>query len=84
MLQYFDAWTTLTTLERQLDGCYTRMLRIAIMLHWNQRVINILLYGELPSLSVNNVQLKSRISRQLFFQNMLLKWDIPVIWLTES
>ena len=35
-------------------------------------------------IKTNHVQLKSRISRQWFTQNVLLKWEIPVISLNDD
>ncbi len=31
-----DIWTLTEKLSRQLDGCYTRMLRTALNIHWKQ------------------------------------------------
>ena len=31
-----DTWTLTEKLSSQLDGCYTRMLRTAVNIHWNQ------------------------------------------------
>ena len=35
-----DTWTLTEKLCRQLDGCYTRMLRTALNSHWNQFLTN--------------------------------------------
>ena len=40
---------TLTrTLEKRLDGAYTRMLRAALDISWTKHITNIELYGNLP------------------------------------
>ena len=46
-----DTWTLTEKLSRQLDGCYTRMLRTALNIHWNQFLTNDELYGNLPKIS---------------------------------
>ncbi|KAI8519977.1 hypothetical protein Bbelb_032340 [Branchiostoma belcheri] len=46
-----EAWTFTTKLEKQLDGCYTRLLRTALNIHWSQHVTNRDLYADLPRLS---------------------------------
>ena len=40
------------TMKNQLDGCYTRMLRMALNVSWKQHIPNIQLYGELPPVSI--------------------------------
>ena len=39
------------TLERRLDGCYTRLLRHALNISWQQKVRNVVLYKDLPAIS---------------------------------
>ena len=46
-----DTWTLTEKLEKQLDGCYTRMLRTALNIHWSQFLTNEQLYGNLPKIS---------------------------------
>ena len=46
-----DTWTLTVKLEKQLDGCYTRMLRTALNIHWSQFLTNEQLYGNLPKIS---------------------------------
>ena len=47
-----ETWTLTENLSRQLDGCYTRMLRAALNIHWSQHLTNEQLYGSLPKISV--------------------------------
>ena len=43
---------TLTrTLEKRLDGAYTRMLRAALDISWTKHITNIELYGNLPKIT---------------------------------
>ncbi len=46
-----EAWTLTKRLEKQLDGCYTRMLRTVMGVHWSQHVTNEDLYQDLPKFS---------------------------------
>ena len=42
------AWTVTKTLEKRINGCYTRMLRMALGISWKQKITNEQLYQELP------------------------------------
>ena len=46
-----EAWTLNSSMEKALDGTYTRMLRKALNVHWSDRVTNDTLYGKLPKVS---------------------------------
>ena len=46
-----EAWSLTETLERSLDGSYTRMLRKALNVHWSSHTRNEDLYEDLPRLS---------------------------------
>ena len=43
-----EAWTLTVQLEKALDGVYTRMLRVAHNVTWEDHIRNIDLYGGLP------------------------------------
>ena len=42
-----ESWTLTANLEKEL-GCYTRLLKKATNVHWQQRITNKELYGDLP------------------------------------
>jgi hypothetical protein len=46
-----ESWSLTEKIEKQLDGCYTRMLRKALNVHWSAHMTNAELYGKLPKLS---------------------------------
>ncbi|XP_072051888.1 uncharacterized protein [Amphiura filiformis] len=46
-----EAWTVTSKLAKELDGCYTRLLRAMRNVHWKQHMTNKELYGDLPKLS---------------------------------
>ena len=42
-----EAWTLNRKREKQLDGCYKRLLRKALNVHWEQHITNEQIYGDL-------------------------------------
>ena len=44
-------WTLTSTLEKKLDGTYTRLLRAALNKSWRQHLTNKELYGKIPKLT---------------------------------
>ena len=42
-----ETWTLTKTLNKQLNGCYTRMLRMAYNISWKEHLTNKSLYGKL-------------------------------------
>ena len=46
-----ETWTINKTMKKRLDGCYTRMLRMAFDVSWKEKITNEELYGDLPTLS---------------------------------
>ena len=46
-----ETWILTKGLEKQLDGCYTHMLRAVQNIHWSDHISNKDLYGSLPKLS---------------------------------
>ena len=43
-----EAWTLTVQMERSLDGVYTRMLRMALNVSWEDHMNNVDLYDDLP------------------------------------
>ena len=52
-----EAWTLTHTMEKQLNGCYTRMLRMAMNINYKDHVTNEELYGNLPQVT-SKIQLR--------------------------
>ena len=46
-----ETWTMTKTLQKRLDGCYTRMLRKAYNISWKDKMTNEQLYAGLPPVS---------------------------------
>ena len=51
LLYNSETWTMSKTMEKRLDGCYTRMLRMAFNVSWKDKLTNEELYGGLPKVS---------------------------------
>ena len=43
-----EAWSLTVQIERNIDGVYTRMLRMVLNVSWQNRAKNVDLYGTLP------------------------------------
>ena len=48
-----ESLTLTTTLEEQIDGCYTRLLRAALNISWKDHISNDELYWDLPPTSAS-------------------------------
>ena len=46
-----ETWSLTTTLNKRLDGCYTKLLRYALGFRWEDKITNFDLYGDLPRVS---------------------------------
>ena len=57
-----ETWTLTKALTKQLDGCYTRMLRMALNVSWKNHLKNNELYRELPKVSTKVQQRRMRIA----------------------
>ena len=65
-------WTMTSTLEKRLDGCYTKLLRYALGFKWDDYISNDKLYGKL-------LRVSSRLlEKQLIFAGHCVRSDQPV------
>ena len=46
-----ETWTLDKSLHKRLDGCYTRMLRMALNISWKQKLTNKQLYASMPAVT---------------------------------
>ena len=46
-----ETWTLIAQQEKALDGVYTRMLRMALNVTWEDHIRNVDRYGRLPRLT---------------------------------
>merc|ERR1711867_237609 len=75
-----ETWTLTETMEKQIDGCYTRMLRLAMNVNWKDHVTNEELYGDLPSVTRKIQQRRLRLVGHCARQpeevaNRLVLWE---------
>ena len=52
LLYNATTWTMTHTLEKSLDGAYTKLLRYALNIKWSDKITNKELYGDLSPVSV--------------------------------
>ena len=57
-----QTWTLTKTLEKKIDGTYTRMLRAALNIHWSNHPTKQQLYGKLPAVSTTIRQSRLRFA----------------------
>ena len=62
LLYNASTWTLTKQLSRRIDGSYTKMLRMALNVHWVQHMTNAELYGNLPRVSFKIAEQRLRIS----------------------
>ena len=75
-----ETWTLTKTLQKKLDGVFTRMLRKTLGLTWEDKVPNTELYGNLPTLSSELRQRRLRFAghcwrRKEELCSQLLLWE---------
>ena len=57
-----SSWTLTKTLEKKIDGAYTKMLRVVKGISWSQHLKNAQLYGDLPKISDTIREQRTRFS----------------------
>ena len=75
-----ETWTLNKKLNKSIDGCYTRMLRKALNISWQQHMTNEMLYGDLPRISQVIRKRRLKFSAHCFRQyqqpvSELVLWD---------
>ena len=63
-----------------VDGCYTRLLRMALNISWKQRLTNVELYGRLPKVSSKITERRMKLAGHIhrhpeLTANKLLFWE---------
>jgi hypothetical protein len=71
-------WTLMESLRKRIDGCYTRMLRMALNVDQKQHLTNKEVYGRLPRATMKiqeqRMQLAGHIHPELVAHRLLL-WE---------
>ena len=75
-----ETWTLTKRLTKMVDGCYTRMLRMALSVSWKQRLTNEELYGRLPKVSSKITERRMKLAGHIhrhpeLTANKLLFWE---------
>ena len=75
-----ETWTLTNTMEKQLNGCYTRMLRMALNVSYKDHLTNIELYGDLPPVTSKIQQRRLRLAGHCIrhpeeIANKLVLWE---------
>ena len=75
-----ETWTLTESLKKQIDGCYTRMLRMALNVDWKQHKTNKEVYGTLPRPTMKIQERRMRLAGHIhrhpeLVANRLLLWE---------
>ena len=75
-----ETWTISQSLVKRINGCYSRMLRMALNIHWQQMISNVDLFGNIPKPSVMIANRRMRMAGHIarhddLLANQLLFWD---------
>ena len=75
-----ETWTMTKSLTKQIDGCYTRMLRMAKNVSWREHMRNEDMYGNLPKVSTKIKQRRMRLAGHCIrheeeMANKLVLWE---------
>ena len=75
-----ETWTLTESLKKRIDGCYTRMLRMALNVDWKQRKTNKEVYGNLPRATMKIQERRMRLAGHIhrhpeLVANRLLLWE---------
>ena len=67
-----ETWTITKSLSKRIDGCYTRMLRMALNVNWKEHRTNKEVYGDLPRLTSKIQQRRMRLTGHIVRHNDLV------------
>ena len=56
-----ETWTITESLKKRIDGCYSRMLRMALNVDWREHRTNKEVFGSLPRVS-SKIQARRRLA----------------------
>ena len=74
-----ESWTLTVADEKALDGMYTRMLRVALDVSWEEHMRNVDLYGKLPRLTDKIRQRRMRMAGHSLRHPELIASEL-VLW----
>ena len=74
-----ETWTTTKTMNKRIDGCYTRLLRMALNISWKDKINNITLYNGLSRISEVIKERRLKLAGQLMRCNNEMAHKL-VLW----
>ena len=69
-----EAWTLTVAMEKSLDGCYTRMLRMALNVDWKLILNNKKLYGKLPKVTSRIQERRMKLAGHIQPYSVMMTW----------
>ena len=75
-----ETWTMTKALLKKIDGCYTRMLRMALNVNWKLHTNNSTVYGKLPRVTSKIQERRMKLAGHVqrhddLIANLLLLWE---------
>ena len=75
-----ETWTISQSLATRINGCYSRMLRMALNIHWSEKVSNAIVFGNLRKPSVKIAERRLKLAGHLarhddLLANQVLFWS---------
>ena len=71
-----ETWTVSSSLSKRIDGCYTRMLRMALDISWKDRINNNTVYGNLDRASEKIRERRLKLAGHIQRHDDLLAHDL--------
>ena len=75
-----ETWTITKSMAKRIDGCYTRMLRMALNINWKERRTNREVYGDLPRVTTKIQERRMKLAGHVvrhddLVANKLVLWE---------
>ena len=74
-----ETWTMKKSLINKIDGCYTRMLRMALNVSWTSHTTNRVVYGRLPRVSSKIQERRMRLAGHIHRHEDLIAQEL-LLW----
>ena len=74
-----ETWTMKKSLIKKIDGCYTRMLRMALNVSWTEHTTNRVVYGRLPRVSSKIQERRMRLAGHIHRHEDLVAQEL-LLW----
>ncbi len=71
-----ETWTLTKLLSKRVDGCYTRMLRMALNINWKDMINNATVYGQLPRVTEKIRERRMRLAGHIWQHDVLMAHNV--------